>query len=279
MTSTRRDEIALEQRITEFVEDRFVETAQLVSVSDITRQFGASARRAANRLVDKKALAVLYEGSGLPRLVAPRHMFDEAIRQQTRPRWVDAHKLPGQEDASREFHEQARRAHRFRLLEMLLFATGVPLEHAVGEALRVLGFSDVVMTENPTDCDVRFRDGSLRFLSEAKGKSGQLEKDDVLQLVGWVNQDIANGGEPATVRGVLVVNNHRHVPPDQRGIALTDEAKRFARLHRYGVWTSTDLHARCAEVLAADNEESAARRHQMELLSMPHLPGAQDGNG
>lgn len=258
--------------VLEFVEDRVIETAQLVSLSEVARDLSAAGRRAADELVVDRELVVLYQGQGLPTLVAPRYMFDGAVRQQKRPRWVGDHPLPGQREVAARLARESSALRRYELLELLLYATGVPLEEAVAAALDELGFQDVVVTYRPDDCDVRFRDGALSFLGEAKGKAGLADKDDVLQLSGWVKEEVERGGDSETLRGVVVVNHHRHLAPaDRPQEALTDAARRFTALYGFGVWTTLDLHSRLCTVLASPEPDRERAEHRKQLLAKPNL--------
>lgn len=263
----------LRRRVADAVEDRILETHRLVSGSDVEREIGAGSRRALDELVTEGTLVVLYEGSGLPKIYAPAYMFDEALRKQRKPAWVRLRGLPGRDELEKSIDRHREDLRRLDVLERLLYATGTPLEEAVAAALKVLGFTNVRMTNRPDQCDIRFTHEGHTFLAEAKGKSKHADKDDVLQLSGWVDDEVEAGAEPDELSAVLVVNHFRHDEPQGRSDALSTEARRLAKRHGFGLWTTPDLHERVRSTYQAHDRAATQQRHRAELMRAEYFGG------
>jgi len=271
VTTDSRDGVLTDEDVLAGVEDLIAANGKLVSLGDIERESGLNARRVANRLVESGQLKVLFEGNGLPTVVAPTLMFQEALRKQRRPPWTRDLALPGRREAEDALEEQRQALVRHDTLDRLLYATGQPLEEAVALALEELGFDEVVLTGRPDDCDVRFGFEGKTGLLEAKGKAGQADKADVLQLSGWVDDEVGRGTDPDLLVAALAVDAFRERPPAERRGALTQEAERLAKRHGFAVWTTDDLHRRLQEIALASDQEAARRDHRQSLMTANYL--------
>lgn len=72
-------------------------------------------------------------------------------------------------------------------IRALLYEKGKPLEHAIIEALRLLGFTAASFKESDSEFDVVFESGEGRLIGEAEGKDNKAVNIDKLrQLRGRV---------------------------------------------------------------------------------------------
>jgi hypothetical protein len=115
-------------------------------------------------------------------------------------------------------------------LRALLFEKGKPLETAVREALKILGFSADHFKEPGSEFDALFESAEGRFLGEAEGKDNKpINVDKYSQLERNINEDFAREEVATPAKGVLFGNAHRRVPPGQRGEFFTEKVITSAR--------------------------------------------------
>jgi hypothetical protein len=274
MARRAEPQLSKSDRVVEFVEDRILETHRLVSESDIAREFGPGARAEATRAVDAGGLSILFSGPGLPKLYAPRYMFDEALRAQKKPAWLAEFQLPERQKLETTLLSTRDRLTTLDRWERVLYATGDSLEDAVGSGLDFLGFSSVIVTKRPDHADIEFQNGAKLYLLEAKGKGKHADKDDVLQLRNWIDDKVAEGADPESVEGVLFVNHFRHIHPKERAAAVSQDADRLCRRNHLGIWTGPGLFHAIQRVASATDPNNEKATQRAVLLSAKYLEAA-----
>jgi hypothetical protein len=120
-------------------------------------------------------------------------------------------------------------------LRGLLYETGHPLEGAVLEALRLLGFTAEGYRDLDSDFDAVFVDPEGdRLIGEAEGKNDKAVNIDKLdQLERNVREDFEKRTDSNYAKGVLFGNASRLVPLEQRVEFFT--AKCIAGAKRSGI--------------------------------------------
>lgn len=109
-------------------------------------------------------------------------------------------------------------------LRNLLFEQGKPLEAAIVDALRELGFSAQPFADGESEFDVVFHSAEGRFLGEAEGKDSKaINIDKMSQLERNIQEDFARDDVAEYAKGVLFGNAFRLIPIDQRGDFFTDK--------------------------------------------------------
>jgi hypothetical protein len=118
-------------------------------------------------------------------------------------------------------------------IRALLYEQGNPLERAVRNSLRVLGFSAVPFTESDSEFDVIFKAPEGRCLGEVEGKDSKaVNIDKFSQLERNLQEDFAREGVTEYAKGVLFGNAERLKPPSERGDAFTSKCMTAAnRVH------------------------------------------------
>ena len=216
------------------VEEHILNTHRLCSVDEVAKITGLSksqCRRILNKLVSEGRIAIAYEGRGRPTIYIPKYMFEDILRTQAKPAWVDAYSFQEKKKLLSQIDQIRKRIGHYEMLERLLYATGRPLEEAVAYALELLGFENVVHHTGDDTADISFLYKGIKYLVEVEGTQKQANKNKVAQLDGWVRQEVDRGADPSKVMGILVVNHFRNKDPKDRGSPLTPHAKRFLRLY------------------------------------------------
>jgi hypothetical protein len=107
-------------------------------------------------------------------------------------------------------------------IRALLYEQGKPLERAVRDSLKVLGFTAVPFAESDSEFDVIFESPEGRCLGEVEGKNSKaVNIDKFSQLERNLQEDFAREGVTEYAKGVLFGNHERLKPPAERGEAFT----------------------------------------------------------
>jgi len=110
------------------------------------------------------------------------------------------------------------------VLRGLLYETGHPLEHAVLEALRLMGFTAERHADGESEFDAVFTSPEGRFLGEAEGKDNRaINIDKLSQLERNLGEDFARPEVDAFAKGVLFGNAYRLQEPGTRPAAFTEK--------------------------------------------------------
>ena len=127
-------------------------------------------------------------------------------------------------------------------LRYLLFTKGKPLEAAVRDALRILGFDAERFQEADSEFDVLFSSKEGRFIGEVEGKDSKaVNMEKYSQLERNINEDLARDEITVPAKGVLFGNAHRLLPPSERGEFFTEKVLVAARRTSCALVRTPDL--------------------------------------
>jgi len=169
-------------------------------------------------------------------------------------------------------------------LKALLFEKGKPLEHAILEALNLLGFKAEPYREGDSEFDAVFvaPDGR-RLLGEAEGKDEKavnIEKLD--QLDRNVREDFQRPEVSEYAKGVLFGNASRLTTPEERAPFFTEKCLRGAKRSGVALVRTTDLF-QAARYLKEHNDShfaaacrSAILEANGEVVNFPPVPAAAE---
>lgn len=129
-------------------------------------------------------------------------------------------------------------------LRRLLFEQGRPLESAILEALRLLGFEAKPFSDGESEFDAVFVSPEGRCLGEAEGKDNKaINIDKFSQLERNLQEDFARDDVTDYAKGVLFGNAYRLLPIGERGEFFTEKCVSAAKRACAALVKTTDLFA------------------------------------
>jgi hypothetical protein len=241
------------KRIIESVEDYVRETHQFPGTSEISKKANLPSQQTAEilkTLVGQNQLSIVYQARSHPTLYAPTYMMQEIFRAQTKPSWLSVFAFSERDDLKDQINKAREDLSKYDLLEGLLYRTDTPLQDSVEYALRLFEYENVIHYKDDKDNpDLSFTFDGKQYLVEVKGKSKEADKDDVLQLEGWMKAELDKGADPDNLVGVLVVNHFRTQPPNTRGDFLTPKARTYAKRYNFKVLTTVRIFEWAQKIL------------------------------
>ncbi len=167
------------------------------------------------------------------------------------------------EAAQQTKEELAERLRVEGRLRGLLFEKGKPLEEAIIEALRKLGFTAEPFKDEGSEFDVVFESPEGRLIGEAEGKDNKaVNVDKLRQLQMNIHEDLLRDSVEAPAKPVLFGNAHRLSLLDQRADPFTEKCVAAALTMNTALVSTPDLflavqnHVECQ-----DADFAAACRH------------------
>lgn len=146
------------------------------------------------------------------------------------------------EKAQKTKEELAERLRVEGRLRGLLFEKGKPLEEAIIEALRKLGFTAEPFKDGGSEFDVVFESPEGRLIGEAEGKDNKaVNVDKLRQLQMNIHEDLLRESVPAPAKPVLFGNAHRLSPLDQRADPFTEKCVAAALTMNTALVSTSDL--------------------------------------
>ncbi|RLI39357.1 hypothetical protein DRO64_10640 [Candidatus Bathyarchaeota archaeon] len=224
-----------------FIEDYIFENHKLCSISEIINSLKIARRRCdriLKELIRQGKITVVYEGAGKPTIYIPTYMFEEILRAQYKPRWIEKYAFKRKSGMIKKINEMRKEISHYEILERLLYGTGEPLEEAVKYALEYLEFENVERPQEKDTYDVSFTYNEKKYIVEVEGTTKQGSKEKVNQLDGWIKKELNMDTDPSRIIGVFIVNHFRDKDPEERGEPLTEHAKRFLKYHRFVFFTT-----------------------------------------
>ena len=199
------------------------------------------------------------------------------------PEWVKepAYSLPREAALQEEIRElgeqitglQTTRSEKLKalshegLLRRLLYERGTPLEDAVLDALRLLGFDSERYKAEGSEFDVVFTSAEGRFLGEVEGRDAKAINIDKLgQLERNVQEDFAREEVTAPAKGVLFGNAFRLTSIDERGAYFTEKCIAGAKRSGIALVRTPDLFV-IARYLRGTGDTAYAEACRQALLS------------
>lgn len=161
----------------------------------------------------------------------------------------------------------------------LLYEQGKPLESAILEALRILGFSADGLKEGESEFDAVFTSEEGRFIGEAEGKDSKpINIDKLSQLERNLQEDFQHDEISEYAKGVLFGNAHRLLHPQERGDPFTAKCVSGAKRAKIALIRTCDLFPVVKYLKAHDDLSYAKACRQAifaaegELVIFPALP-------
>lgn len=227
------------------VEDYILENHKLCSLKDVvncTNLSESKCRKILNHLRINNKIEVVYEGRGKTNIYIPKYMFNEILRLQQKPDWLQKYSFKRKDEKLKEIESLREKVNKYEIIERLLYGTGKALEESVAFSLTMVGFKDVKIYNNEGDRDVSFFNNEMNYLMEIQGTTKQGNKRKINQLRGWIETAVESGFKVDEVRGIFVVNHYRKINPNNRESPLTDHAKKFLKLYGYIFFTTEYLY-------------------------------------
>jgi hypothetical protein len=126
------------------------------------------------------------------------------------------------EEAQREKEALREKVNMAGAPRDLLYEKGKPLESAIVEGLKTLGFAAASFKDGTSEFDVVFECAEGRLLGEAEGKDAKaVNVDKLRQLAMNIHEDLQREEITAPAKGVLFGNGYRLTPPSERGTQFT----------------------------------------------------------
>lgn len=152
-------------------------------------------------------------------------------------------------------------------LRRLLFEKGPPLEHAIRDALELMGFHASPFKEGESEFDVVFESAEGRFIGEAEGKDHKAVGIDKLrQLEMNILEDFARDDVDVMAKGVLFGNGHRLAPLAERGECFTPKVLTAAARGGTALVRCVDLF-KVAQYLSGHEDDTFARDCRVTILN------------
>jgi len=214
------------------VEDYISENHKLCSISEIEENVRFNKTKCNSILkilVKNNELYKIFEGKGNPTVYIPHYMINGILRIQNNPRWVEDYSFMEKKDKIEKIENLREDIKQYEMFERLLYATNTPLEESTAFTLEFLEFENVKILNDPGYHDVEFVDNGKLYLVEVKGKGKHGNKDDILQLGGWIEKKLNEGMKRDELEGLFMVNHYRKEDPTKRNDSLTPPAKEFLK--------------------------------------------------
>jgi len=252
------------QTICTFIEGYIFKNHMLCSIDEIAAGTSISkpkCRKIMKKLLSEGKISLAYKRTGRPNIYIPTYMFNEVLRTQHKPAWMNKYSFERKRNLLKKLENLRHEIHEYEVIERLLYGTGDPLSEAVAYALNYLKFENVVVPKNKDTYDISFLyEGRKKYILEIEGTIKQGSKDKVNQLDGWIKAEISKGLDPEGLIGILVINHYRDKDPEQRGEPLTEQAKKFLRYHRFRFFTTCFLYRILKQVIEGKLSKEKARQ-------------------
>ncbi len=231
------------------IEDYVAENHELCTIKEVASETGFNRKKCekiVQELISQNLIDLAYKsrGRGSASIYIPKYMMKELLRIQRKPKWLDSHAFEEKRNLVAKVKDIGTKIGEFERFEMLLYATGIPLERAVYYSVKFLEFQDPVHDiEDKNNADISFFHEGKLYLIEVKGKKNQGNKADVLQLEGWVTKKIEEQQMKSDdIVGILVVNHFRQEDPQNRNEPLTAMAKEFMKRYNFRLLSTPFLY-------------------------------------
>lgn len=188
------------------------------------------------------------------------------------PIWVEepAYELTGENEAKNKIRDNKnkilelksknsefkRQLKDIQKMKRLLYETGKPLENAVTDSLKLLGFKAEGFDDGELELDQVIIDpNGNRLIGECEGKDNcAIDIDKFRQLVDSLNEDWSKNGSIDRATGLLFGNPERLKKTEERTVDFTDKCKRGAEREKVGLILTKDLF-KIVQYLKNKNDE------------------------
>lgn len=163
-----------------------------------------------------------------------------------------------------ELEDQLRSAGVYRAL---LFEKGKPLENAIIDALRLLGFAAAPFKESDSEFDVVFESEEGRLIGEAEGKDNKAVNIDKLrQLAMNIHEDLQRENITRPAKPVLFGNGFRYLKLNERSDPFTEKCISAAATSSTALVFTPDLF-RPVRYLVSNTDPEYARACRQSMFS------------
>lgn len=163
-----------------------------------------------------------------------------------------------------EFRSQLVHEGRFR---GLLYEKGAPLESAIIEALKCLGFSASGYRDSQSEFDVVFESPEGRMLGEAEGRDEkQIGIGKLRQLEMNLLEDFERDEVETIAKGVLFANAQRLAAPETRNHFFTEKCLSAAKRSGTALVRTPDLF-KCVKYLVENSDPEFMKGCREAILS------------
>jgi hypothetical protein len=163
----------------------------------------------------------------------------------------------------------------------LLYEKGKPLEIAIVEGLKTLGFTAAPFKDGASEFDVVFECADGRLLGEAEGKDTKaVNVDKLRQLAMNIHEDLQREEVTAPAKGVLFGNGYRLTPPSERNTQFTDKCITAATSQVTALMSTSSLFKAVKYISDHQDNEYASRCRTailggIGLVEIPEPPNLQ----
>ena len=131
---------------------------------------------------------------------------------------------------------------KLRKLRSLLYEKGKPLEFAILDALKILGFSVTQYEDADSEFDAVFESKEGRLIGEVEGKDNKaINIDKLRQLALNIHEDLQRGEVSEPAKSVLFGNAYRLLQLDERPNPFTDKCISAASVSSTALVFTPDL--------------------------------------
>lgn len=163
-----------------------------------------------------------------------------------------------------DLEDQLRTAGTYRAL---LYEKGKPLENAIIDALRLLGFSANPFKESDSEFDVVFESEEGRLIGEAEGKDNKpINIDKLRQLAMNIHEDLERESVTKPAKPVLFGNGFRLLKINERGEPFTGKCVGSAETTSTALVFTPDLFP-LVKYLVVNADPDYARACRQAMLS------------
>ena len=169
-------------------------------------------------------------------------------------------------------------------LRALLYEKGKPLENAIIDALRILGFTANPFKESDSEFDVVFESEQGRLIGEAEGKDNKAVNIDKLrQLAMNIHEDLQRDNVTKPAKPVLFGNAFRLMKLSERGDPFTEKCASAAETSSTALVFTPDLFP-LVQYLAVKADSEYARTCRQAILattgrvSFPPTPSVEESS-
>lgn len=152
-------------------------------------------------------------------------------------------------------------------LRALLFEKGKPLEKAIIQSLKLLGFAAAPYKSGDSEFDVVFQCPEGRLLGEAEGKDSKpVNVDKLRQLAMNIHEDLQRDEVSSPAKGVLFGNGFRLAAPSSREFQFTEKCINASKSSSTALVATSELYI-AVQYLANQTDEEFAQRCRDAILS------------
>lgn len=151
-------------------------------------------------------------------------------------------------------------------LRNLLFEKGKPLEYAILDALKIIGFKVSQFDDGESEFDAVFESKEGRLIGEAEGKDNKsINIDKLRQLALNIHEDLEREEIESPAKSVLFGNAYRLLPVEERNVPFTTKCMSASNISSTALVFTPDLFV-IAKYLSDNKDSRFATQCRKELL-------------